>query len=96
MSKLKETLDTQQKINEAVKRIIDYFDTPTYMEDLKLMLNAQTQIMGLMELAKARMITTRGDDELDFQTDEITMFLRVVHEYLKMLEPFAELGDKCD
>ncbi|MBO5625858.1 MAG: hypothetical protein J5953_08725, partial [Prevotella sp.] len=50
--------------------------------------------IGLMELAKQQMIITRGDDELDFQTDEISLFLRVVRDYLRLLKPFAEIADR--
>ena len=57
------------------------------------MLSATTQIVGLMELAKQQMIDSGGDDELEFTTDEISLFLRVVREYLKMLRPFAMMAD---
>lgn len=49
-----------------------------------------------MELAKQHMIHTNGDDELEFQTDEITMFLRDVHHYLEMLKPFIEIGEETE
>lgn len=94
MSNLRNVLDTQQKINEAAKYIMDYFGSEMpYDVHLEQMLNAQTQIIGLMELAKMHMIN-QPDDELDFQTDEITLFLRDVHHYLKMLKPFIELVEK--
>ncbi len=97
MSNLKKTIDTQQRINEAAKTVIDYFchEMP-YVVHLESMLNAQTQIIGLMELAKQHMIENSGDDELEFMTDEITMFLRDVHHYLEMLKPFIKIGEDIE
>jgi len=91
MKKLSETLENQQRINEAVKYIMDYFggECP-YCVHIEQMVDAQTQIISLMELAKHQMIV-EPDTELEYQTDEIAMFLRDVRHYLKMLEPFAAL-----
>lgn len=91
---MKKMLDSQQKMNEAVKAIINYFGDTRYEAELELMLSATTQIVGLMELAKQQMINTRGRDELEFKTNEITLFLQVVREYLHFLRPFAEMMDK--
>lgn len=88
---MKKMLESQQKMNEAVSAVADYFRDTSYETDLELMLDATTQIVGLMELAKQQMINTRGGDELTFKTDDITLFLRVVNEHLKMLKPFAEM-----
>ncbi len=90
---MKKMLESQQKVSEAVKAITDYFEDNPYETDLELMLNATTQIVGLMELAKQQMVVTRGMDELVFKTDEITIFLRVVNEHLKMLRPFAMMTE---
>jgi len=86
-------LENQQKVNEAVKTITNYFEDSPYDTDLELMLNATTQIVGLMELAKQQMVVTRGMDELTFKTDDISIFLRVVNEHLKMLRPFAMMAE---
>lgn len=86
-------LESQQKVSEAVKAITDYFEDSPYEIDLELMLNATTQIVGLMELAKQQMVVTRGMDDLEFKTDDITIFLRVVNEHLKMLRPFAMMTE---
>ena len=93
MSNMKKMLENQQKVNEAVKTITNYFEDSPYETDLELMLDATTQIVGLMELAKQQMIKTSGMDELEFKTDDITIFLRVVNEHLKMLRPFAMMAD---
>lgn len=84
-------LESQQKINDAVKTITDYFEGVSYEEDLELMFSAQTQIVGLMELAKRQMVNSHGKDELSFKTDDITMFMQIVREYLHMLKPFAQM-----
>ena len=91
MSNMKGMLESQQKINEAVKSITDYFEGVSYEEDLELMFSAQTQIVGLMELAKRQMINSHGKDELSFKTDDITMFMQIIREYLHMLKPFAQM-----
>jgi len=93
MSNMKKMLENQQKVNEAVKTITNYFEDSPYDTDLELMLNATTQIVGLMELAKQQMVVTRGMDELTFKTDDISIFLRVVNEHLKMLRPFAMMAE---
>lgn len=93
MSNLRKALESQQKMNEAVSTVADYFRDTSYETELELMLSATTQIVGLMELAKQQMINTRGRDELEFKTDEISLFLRVVNEYLKMLRPFAMMTE---
>lgn len=96
MSNLRKALESQQKMNEAVSTVADYFRDTSYETELELMLSATTQIVGLMELAKQQMINTHGRDELEFKTDEISLFLRVVNEYLKMLRPFAMMEGKED
>ena len=93
MNNMKKMLENQQKVSEAVKAITNYFEDSPYDTDLELMLNATTQIVGLMELAKQQMVITRGMDELVFKTDDITIFLRVVNEHLKMLRPFAMMAE---
>lgn len=90
---MKKMLENQQKVNEAVKAITSYFEDSPYETDLELMLDATTQIVGLMELAKQQMIKTSGMDELELKTDDITIFLRVVNEHLKMLRPFAMMAE---
>ena len=96
MSNFRKVLDTQQRINEAAKAIMDYFGNEMpYTIHLEQMLSAQTQIIGLMELVKMHMISN-PNDELDFMTDEITLFLRDVHHYLRMLKPFIELAEEHD
>ena len=88
---MRKTLDNQQRVNDAVKYIMDYFggECP-YTAHIEQMLDAQTQIISLMELAKHQMLT-QPDTELEYETDQIAMFLRDVRQYLKMLEPFAAL-----
>ena len=93
MSNMKKMLDNQQKMNEAVKAITNYFEVTSYEDELELMFSATTQIVGLMELGKQQMIASRGRSDMEFKTDEITMFLQTVREYLHFLRPFAEMMD---
>lgn len=97
MSNMKKMLENQQKVMDAAKYIMYYFGADTSYETLlEDVLHAQTQIVGLMELAKQQMINTRGEDEVDFPTDVITLFLRDVFNFLQMLRPFAELSKEFD
>lgn len=90
MNNMKKMMETQQKMNEAVQKITNYFTEVTYEDELELMFSATTQIVGLMELAKQRMVKDRHD-YCEFNTDEMTIFLQTVREYLHMLRPFAEM-----
>lgn len=91
MANMKKMLENQQKINEAVKYIMEYFGGQCpYCVHIEQMLDAQTQIIGLMELAKHQMLVDPMT-ELRYETDQITMFLQDVRQYLKMLEPFANI-----
>jgi len=100
MEKTNIVLEGQQKINDAAKTIMDYFRTEVpYDVHLEHMIEAENQIVGMMDLVRQRMITDPME-ELEYLTDEIPLFLRNVHFYLKMLKPFVELvgqtgfGDK--
>lgn len=87
-------LDTQQRVNEAAKYIMDYFSNEVdYEVHLEQMLSAQTQIIGLMELSKKQAIIDRGDP-ITSGSDEIVLFLHDVHHYLRMLKPFIELANE--
>lgn len=93
MSDLNKSIDAQKRINEAAKEIIDYFnDEVCYTRHLEIVLGAQTQILGLMELAKCHMIN-HPDDELELSTDELGMFLRYVHLYLRFLKRFLVISE---
>jgi len=94
MSNMKKMLDTQQRINEAARYIIDYFSNEMdYEVHLEQMLSAQTQIIGLMELSKAEAIVSHGDP-VTSGSNEIVLFLHDVHHYLRMLKPFIELANQ--
>ena len=91
MNDMKKALENQQKINEAVTKIMTYFgEECCYCRHIEQMLDAQTQIIGLMELAKDKVISDPSQ-EFECSTDQITWFLYDVRQYLKMLEPFANL-----
>lgn len=92
MGNMKKMLENQQKVNEAVTKVTDYFTEVSYEDELELMFSATTQIVGLMELAKQRMVKDRND-YCEFNTDEITIFVQTIREYLHMLKPFAEMAE---
>ena len=92
MNKLKETLKTQQQINEAVQSCIDYFNAnDDYVDHMERMLNAQTQIIGIMEIAKREMSGPNGNS-LFCQSEDIIYFLYDVQAYLNLLKPFARMA----
>ena len=90
MNNMKKMMADQQKINEAVKKILQYFGTEVpYTSLLELMLDAQAQIIALMEMAKNQAAISNPHEEIE--TDEITQFLCDVRCYLRLLKPFAEM-----
>ena len=52
VNNMKKMLADQQKINEAVKAVFNLFSDCPYATYVEAMAEAQTQIIGLMELAK--------------------------------------------
>lgn len=91
MSKLQNALANQQKICEAAEKIMDYFDLEApYSVHVEQMLEAQTQIIDLMDMAK-----TQAIDDGWVYTDGLPKFLHNVHLYLKLLKPFVELIGQC-
>ena len=91
MDNMKLMLENQQKVNEAVKTITDYFREVDYDDELELAFTAQTQIIGLMELAKRQAINSPMHEAMEFNTDSLTTFMQVIREYLHMLKPFAKM-----
>lgn len=88
-----ESPDFQAKVNDAAKRIMDYFGgEEPYQFHKNQMLDAQTQIIALMDLAKEKVIQD-PNMEIPLMTDEIPLFLRYVRLYLDMLLPFVKLLD---
>lgn len=85
--------DFQAKVNDAAKRIMDHFGgEEPYQFHKNQMLDAQTQIIALMDLAKEKVIQD-PNMEIPLMTDEIPLFLRYVRLYLDMLLPFVKLLD---
>ncbi len=89
MNKFKKTLEDQQKINEAVKAIFNLFSDCPYASYVEEMAEAQTQIIGLMEMAKQQAAIHEPSEEI--QTNEITMFLMDMSSFFKVLRPFADM-----
>jgi hypothetical protein len=91
MKDMKKMLKDQQKINEAVKRIVEYFSTEVpYTDHLEMMIEAQSQILDLMEMAKNQAAISNPHEEVD--TESIMQFLRDVRCCHQLLKPFAQLA----
>ena len=91
MSNIKKQLEIQQRRTEAAQAVIDYFDTSEdYTGHLETMLSAQTQIIGLMQMAERQLQADR-DSELFCKSDDIFYFLHYANDHLQLLRPFLEL-----
>ena len=86
---MKKMLADQQKINEAVKAVFNFFSDCPYATYVEAMAEAQTQIIGLMEMAKQQAAIHNANEEI--QTSDITQFLMDVNSLYKVLRPFAEM-----
>ena len=95
VNNMKKMLADQQKINEAVKAVFNLFSDCPYATYVEAMAEAQTQIIGLMEMAKQQAAIHDANEEI--QTSDITQFLMDVSSLYKVLRPFAEMvGDTND
>lgn len=87
----KKVLEQQKDINDAVAKIVEYFgqEMPYYLH-IEQMVDAQTEILGLLELAKEQN-RDKTFPTIEDSSEEIILFLRDVRTYLKLLKPFIEL-----
>ena len=91
MSNFKKVLEQQKEINEAVAKIVEYFGKEMpYFVHIEQMVDAQTEILGLLELAKEQN-RDKTFPTIEDSSEEIILFLRDVRTYLKLLKPFIEL-----
>ncbi len=90
MAAMEKILKNQQTINEAARDIIDYFAECGYTDHLENFLDVQTQIIGLMDLAKQQIIIN-PELELEVETDQICVFLRRVKHYLNLMKPIIKM-----
>ena len=91
---MKKVLADQQRLNEAIQAIVDNFTVGyPYEEHLEQMVDAQTEIVGLMELAKQQ--AAIGGSRCEVDTETITVFLQAVRTYLKLLKPFATANNEA-
>ncbi len=92
MSKFKESLEYQQKVNEAASAIMDYFEHEmAYHEHVEKMADMQIEILKMVEVAKTFDYGKQFMDQSQIDFDEIVYFLMDVRQFLKFLKPFAEL-----
>lgn len=90
MGKLKNSLDQQQKINDAVKNLFEYLkEDVSYAELIEQMVVAQNSILMLVTFYSESVARTEDVNELD--SAAIQSFLYEVSEvYTKVLRPFAK------
>ena len=94
MNNMKKVLENQQRLNEAVNAIVENFTAGyPYEEHLEQMVDAQTEIVALMELAKQQ--AAIGGSRCEVDTETITVFLQAVRTYLKLLKPFATANNEA-
>ena len=89
MNKFKKSLEDQQRIDEALKAICNLFTDCRYASYVEEMAEAQTQIIGLMEMAKQQAAIHDASEEI--QTNDIAMFLMDMSAFFKVLRPFADM-----
>lgn len=91
MVNFKQNLQQQEKINEAVKKVLKFYDeTITYSEVVEGMAKAQTAIM-VMTTHYHRLLSQFTDEEDKPFHEDITEFLWIVSELLESTKPFADL-----
>lgn len=97
-SKLQKTLDYQQKVNEAVKKLVESFnpqDSMTLSEHYKMMAETQVQVMSMLQLSER--LIERGNNEACetiFIPNSVTDFFSCVLDIYKLLEPFDEMAQE--
>ena len=91
MVNFKKTLQQQEKINEAVQKVLKFYDEiATYSDVVEGMAKAQTAIM-VMTTHYHRLLSQLSDEEDLPYHEDITEFLWIVSELLDSTKPFADL-----
>ena len=91
MVNLKKTLQQQERINEAVQTVFEFFEkTAHYSEVVEDMAKAQTAIM-VMTTHYHRLLSQFKDEDDKPYHEDITQFLWIVSELLEATRPFADM-----
>ena len=91
MNNFKKTLESQQKVKEAVKTLLDYFESETdYYRHYESMCNAQNTFLMLYDHYISVLRIHPEDDEC-YNVVDINDFFFTMNELLKAIKPFTEL-----
>ena len=95
MSNFKNTLDTQQKMNDAIAAIVKYFDQCSYSLCVESFANVQIQIMKMVKFLQHYDIGRRPSEQAfsEVDLDDVILFMMEVHEYLLLLKPFSNQSE---
>ena len=91
MSNFKKSLENQQQVNEAIGAIITYFEQSPYSLCVESFANVQIQIMKMVKFLQHYDIGKRPSEQAfsEVDLDDVILFMMEVHEYLRLLKPFA-------
>lgn len=93
MSKLSESLETQQKIHQAVENLMSHFGKETslaaYYEE---MASAQSQIMSVILASEDFFHSSHCHDEI-LRPKDVANFFSDINELFKMLKPLDQIAN---
>lgn len=95
MKNFKKSLENQKKVNEAITKIVNYFEQSSYSVCLEYFANAQTQILKMVKFLQYYDIGKRPCEQAfsEVEMDELILFIMQVQEYLQLLKPFTNQSD---
>ena len=94
MNNFKKTLDSQQKVNEAVQAIFEHFRKEiNFCELFESMSNAQTAIM-IMTTHYHRLLEVQHNEDSKGYQEDVTDFFYNVSEIFKLIRPLAEMAER--
>lgn len=97
-NKLQKTLAYQEKVNNAVKKLIESFNPRNSMslsEHYRLLAEVQVQVFSAIQLCER--LVERGDNEACetvFTPCDVTSFFSCVLDIYKLLEPFDDMAQE--
>lgn len=95
MSNFKKSLENQKKVNEAITKIVNYFEQSSYSDCVESFAEAQTQILKMVKFLQYYDIGKRPSERAfsEVEMDELILFIMQVQEYLQLLKPFTNQSD---
>ena len=94
-TKFQKTLDYQQKMNEAIASIVEYFEQCPYSSCVESFADAQTQILKMVKFLQYYDIGKRPSEQAFSEVDmeDLILFMMQMQEFLKLLKPFANQSE---